>query len=117
MRYIFLIVILFLAGCYRECYIHSDYTRSGYPTYHKPDNICRPWVCQRHNIIDGSCVCQCRHSKAPLFNQVYEPPIYKPVFSGVDCQGNEIYQNQLIRGGFYKEAFIGYYCTLCGRRL
>jgi hypothetical protein len=107
-----LIVLVLLSGCY-----HGRIVTEGYPVYQRYNAIGQAYVCQRHGIVDGACVCQCRHAKSPYFQQEWVAPIYAPVFVGVDCQGNQLYQNQLVRGGFFKEVFAGYYCTLCGRKL
>jgi hypothetical protein len=121
MKYLLLLSLL-LVGCSQQHrWVGStEITASGYPVYHR-DMVVQPFICQRHNMYDNgcniSCMCQCEHVRVPLMYQEYVPPLYKPVFCGVDSQGHLFYNNMIIRPGYWQEVFMGYYCAKCGRRL
>ena len=110
MKYLLFISLLF-AGCTQQHRWVGDteITASGYPVYH------RDMVVDSFRQPRGSY--QCEHVKAPLMYQDYVPPIYKPVFKGVDPQGHLFYDNMLIRPGYWQEVFMGWYCARCGCRL
>jgi len=91
---------------------------NGYPIYHRNDFVYRnsPYTYQPQNI-NQPYMHQCEHIRQPYFQQEYVPPIYKPVLMGCDYRGQAIYQNMLIRAGFYQQVFAGYYCIRCGIKL
>jgi hypothetical protein len=109
MKYLLLLSLL-LTGCLQQhrWVGNTEITASGYPVYHR-DMIIEPYTLPRMR--------QCEHVRVPLMYQEYVPPIYKPLFRGVDTQGHLFYDNMLIRPGYWQEVFMGYYCAMCGSRL
>jgi len=119
MRKLIIPLLFVLAGCC-ECSRYSNrtgdenvITQSGYPVYHRNDFV-------RRNIIypeRDACHYGCVHVRERVYQQIYESPIYKPIFLGVDERGNRIYERQLITPGYQRQEPAGYRCMLCGVKL
>lgn len=116
MKYIVMFLIL-LSGCCAYPRSQHRLTRSGYPVYHRnmfveSNTLCGP--CLRHQ---NECSCRRRHVKEPTYHYIYIPPVYKPVFIGVDERGDCIYERMLVRDGYYRKVFAGYRCWHCDKVL
>lgn len=120
MRWLGTIILLTFLGCTTDQSSCYRMTESGYPAVHRNDYVYRNAAphdsaqCQQGGYY---CTHKCHHIKEPTYQYRFVPPVYKPIFLGVDEEGHDIYERMLITGSYYEKVFAGYHCYLCGAKL
>lgn len=54
------------------------------------------------------------HARAPVYTQVWVPPVYATVFAGYNQCGAPIYRSVVTCNGYYRTVRSGYHCGTCG---